>query len=96
MTIIIYSHYPDKTKKRLCKYYGIKHRKKENVIRLQGKDDRLRLVFKHITDANDEGVLFFGGYIYALADEIAAEYWKRRTDELFIVREYMLIERDVI
>ena len=95
MTINIYTHNPEKIKKRLCKYYGVKHRRKDHVIRLQGKEERIRLVFKDITEADDDGVLFFGGYIYALADEIAAEYWKRRTDELFIIRDNMLIQRDV-
>ena len=96
MTVNIYSYKPEKTKKRLCKYYGIKHHRKENVIRLQGVDDRIRLVFKDMTEADGDGILFFGGYIYELADEIAAEYWKRRTQELYIMRENMLIERDVI
>ena len=95
MTIKVYSNNPKQTRKRLLKAYGMKRTRNDDIF-IKGKDDYLRIAFKDMSEVTDDGILYFGGYIYKLADEITAEYWRRRKERDYIEREDMLIERDAI
>lgn len=94
MTITVYSNEPKRTRKRLLKVYGMKNNHERDIF-FSGKDDFIRIAFKDMSEVKNDGIIFFGGYIYTLADEITATYWERRKQRDYIEREDMLIERDI-
>lgn len=94
MIIKIFADNANKLKYNMAKLYGVSN--KGDLLILQGKSEPLFLKFECL-DVEGEGIRwhdkYFGTPLQNLATEISREYWKRRTDDHYIVREDMLIRK---
>lgn len=94
MTIRIFHDNPSKLKYNLSKLYGVSNN--GDLLILSGKNEPIFLKF-HFLDEEGEGIRWFDKYygtpLQYLAAEIAKEYWRRRTQDKYIVRDDMLVRR---